>query len=190
MTVDEFFYDYTDGDYFNWTPGKVKIFANKYHEMICNDCKKDLDLSKLISTKASIYGDVIIGENTRIDDFCILSGKIRIGNNIHIGCGTILIGEITLHDYSNIAPGCTVLAKSDDFRGRQPIGPQNQGGKVIAEPIVMKQHSVIGAGSVVLPGVILEEGTAIGANSLVKKGIYLPWKIYAGSPVKYLKDRI
>lgn len=37
-----------------------------------------------ISRKSSIYGyNIEIGDNVRIDDFCILSGKIRLGNYIH-----------------------------------------------------------------------------------------------------------
>ncbi|PSU67593.1 hypothetical protein CTM67_20550, partial [Photobacterium phosphoreum] len=43
----------------------------------------------LISKKASIYGasKIDIGNNVRIDDFCVLScsnGKFNIGNYIHI----------------------------------------------------------------------------------------------------------
>ena len=37
-------------------------------------------------------------------------------------------------------------------------------------------------------GVTLEEGTSIGANSLVLKSTE-PWGIYAGSPIKKLKNR-
>ena len=41
----------------------------------------------LISRKASLYGTkgMQIGDNVRIDDFCILSGEITLGSNIHIG---------------------------------------------------------------------------------------------------------
>ena len=40
----------------------------------------------LISKMASIYGanKMSIGNNVRIDDFCVLSGKIDLGNYIHI----------------------------------------------------------------------------------------------------------
>jgi UDP-3-O-[3-hydroxymyristoyl] glucosamine N-acyltransferase len=39
-----------------------------------------------ISDKASIYNaDLIeIGDYSRIDDFCVLSGRISIGRNVHI----------------------------------------------------------------------------------------------------------
>ena len=39
-----------------------------------------------ISRYARFYGinNMVIGDNVRIDDFCILSGKLTIGSNIHI----------------------------------------------------------------------------------------------------------
>ncbi len=39
-----------------------------------------------ISRKASIYGakKIRLGNNVRVDDFCILSGKISIGNFVHV----------------------------------------------------------------------------------------------------------
>lgn len=39
-----------------------------------------------ISRHASIYGaqNISIGDNVRIDDFCILSGHIELGSYIHI----------------------------------------------------------------------------------------------------------
>ena len=54
----------------------------------------------LISRKASIYGseNIEIGENVRIDDFCILSGKIKLGNNVHIASGTYLWGGQRHHN--------------------------------------------------------------------------------------------
>ena len=52
----------------------------------------------LISDKASIYNakNIIIGNNVRIDDFCILSagvGGMTLKNYIHIACYTSLIGK-------------------------------------------------------------------------------------------------
>jgi len=48
----------------------------------------------LVSRKASIYGakNIELGSNIRIDDFCILSGKIKIGNYVHVGSYTSLCG--------------------------------------------------------------------------------------------------
>ena len=47
---------------------------------------KKLGKNVLISKKASIYGanNMEIGNNVRIDDFCFLSGRIILGDYIHI----------------------------------------------------------------------------------------------------------
>ena len=47
---------------------------------------KKIGSNVLISKKASLYGvsQMEIGDNVRIDDFCILSGNIMLGSNIHI----------------------------------------------------------------------------------------------------------
>ena len=47
---------------------------------------KSIGTNVLISKKASFYSpeEISIGNNVRIDDFCILSGKITLGSNIHI----------------------------------------------------------------------------------------------------------
>ena len=62
----------------------------------------------LISKKTSIYGasNISIGNNVRIDDFCILSGEIDFGNHIHISAGVYLYGGnigIEIQDFSGIS---------------------------------------------------------------------------------------
>ena len=45
----------------------------------------------LISRNATIYGadKISIGDNVRIDDFCILSGNISLGSYIHIAAAKL-----------------------------------------------------------------------------------------------------
>jgi acetyltransferase-like isoleucine patch superfamily enzyme len=149
----------------------------------------------LISRKASIYSpeQMVLGDNIRIDDFCILSGSIKLGSYIHISAYTCLIGGtkgIVLQDFVTVSSRCAVYAVSDDFSGEQlnnPMIPETYR-SVIEGQVVLEDYVSVGTGSTVLPGVKLEEGAAVGAMSLVKytlKG----WKIYAGTPCKYVKDR-
>ena len=62
----------------------------------------------LISRKTSIYGPnrMSFGNNVRIDDFCILSGEITLGSNIHIGayCGLYGANGIVMEDYTGLSP--------------------------------------------------------------------------------------
>ena len=60
-----------------------------------------------ISRYARLYSpqSISIGNNVRIDDFCILSGNITLGNNIHISAFVALYGAegIEFEDYTGIS---------------------------------------------------------------------------------------
>jgi galactoside O-acetyltransferase len=65
---------------------------------------KHLGENVKISDKASIYNhDLIsVGDNSRIDDFCVLSGNITIGRNVHIAVFCNMAGGelgITMEDF-------------------------------------------------------------------------------------------
>jgi galactoside O-acetyltransferase len=147
----------------------------------------------LISDKCSIYGtDIEIGNNVRIDDFVILSGKIRLGNNIHIGAYCGLYGKfgIVMEDYTGLSPRCTIFSATDDFSGDHLISPMNPeeycnvtGGEVRLEKFVQ-----IGAGTVIMPNLTIREGAAIGAMSFVKEDVD-EWQIRGGNPLRYIKQR-
>jgi acetyltransferase-like isoleucine patch superfamily enzyme len=155
---------------------------------------KSFGKNVLISRKASFYGnsEIDIGDNVRIDDFCILSGKIKLGSNIHIGAYCALYGKfgITMEDCTGLSPRCTIFSASDDFSGKYLISPMNPpeccnvtGGGVILERFVQ-----IGAGTIIMPDLIIGEGSAIGAMSFVKYSV-LPWEICAGNPLRFIKKR-
>lgn len=148
-----------------------------------------------ISNIASIYNheQIEIGDNSRIDDFCIISGKIKIGRNVHITPACLVAGGekgIIFEDFTTIAYGVKIFTQSDDYSGKTMCNstiPKEYKDEVFKE-VLLKKHVIIGAGSIIMPGVILEEGCSIGAMSLVIKSTE-PWGIYVGSPVKRLKDR-
>ena len=148
-----------------------------------------------ISDKASIYNydQIEIGDNSRIDDFCVISGKIKIGRNVHIAPFCLVAGGergIILEDFTTIAYGVQVFTQSDDYSGRTMTNstiPKEYKNEFMEE-IILKKYSIVGAGSIIMPGVKLAEGTSIGAMSLVLKSTN-PWGIYVGNPAKRLKDR-
>lgn len=148
-----------------------------------------------ISKNSSFYSakDISVGNNVRIDDFCILSGRIVIGDNVHISAGTYLFAGdagIVIEKYTAISPRCVLLAVSDDYSGDYFANAvlDNKKRNVMKSKITIKQYSVIGTGSTILPGVTINEGCAVGAMSLVKKDL-APWGTYAGIPCKKIKNR-
>lgn len=149
----------------------------------------------LISRKASIYGaeNISIGNDVRVDDFCILSGNITIGNYVHIAAYSALYGGekgIVIKDFSNVSSRVCIYAVSDDYSGESMTNPMipDKYKNVIRKTVVINKHVIIGSGSTVLPGVTLGEGTSVGAMSLVNKSTE-PWGIYVGIPAKFIKER-
>lgn len=83
-----------------------------------------------ISPFARFYNpeNIEIGDNVRIDDFCILSADefgIKIGSHIHIGCHITLLGkeQIILDDYSGLSSRVSIFSSTDDFSGNFLVGP-------------------------------------------------------------------
>lgn len=155
---------------------------------------KSFGKNVLISKKCSLYSpqNMVIGDNVRIDDFCILSGFITIGSHVHIAAYCVLYGAfgIEIQDYSGLSARCTLYSQTDDFSGEFLVGAQFnekqrnvQGGKIIIE-----RFCQIGSNSVLLPNITIHEGVAVGALSFVRTTLE-PWAIYAGVPVKKIKAR-
>ena len=155
---------------------------------------KALGNNVLISRKTSFYGatGISIGDNVRIDDFCILSGDICIGSNIHISAYCALYGSkgIEIEDYSGLSARVTLYSAMDDFSGSYLIGPVHPEAltHVTGGTIRIGKYSQVGAGSIIFPSVIIGEGGVVGAMSLVKKNIE-PWTINAGIPTRLIKPR-
>jgi len=158
---------------------------------------KSVGANVLISDKAAIYGAsrISIGNNVRIDDFCVLSageGGITLGNNVHIAvyCSLIGSGEIIMEDFSGTSSKVAIYSSNDDYSGAfltNPTVPSSYT-NVTSGKVHLKKHTIVGAGSVILPNVTLEEGVAIGSLSLVNRSIS-EYTIAAGNPAKPLKDR-
>lgn len=150
-----------------------------------------------ISDRASFYNcsKIILGDNVRIDDFCVLSagvGGIVVGSNVHLAVYSSFIGagKITLSDFSNISSRVSIYSSSDDYTGEMmtnPTIPTAYTGVQSAD-VFLGKHVIVGSGSVILPGVTLEEGVAIGALSLVNRDCRT-FGVYAGTPALYIKER-
>ncbi|SMP06999.1 galactoside O-acetyltransferase [Desulfurobacterium pacificum] len=156
---------------------------------------KHLGKNVKISTKVSIYypETIEIGDNSRIDDFCIISGKVKIGRNVHIAPFCLIAGGkegVILEDFTTLAYSVRIFSRSDDYTGSTLTNvtfPEKYR-NVIKKPVVVEKHSIIGTNSIIFPGVVVREGTAVGAMSLVRTSTQ-PWSIYAGIPAKKIKDR-
>lgn len=156
---------------------------------------KALGKNVKISDKASIYdcSQIEIGDYSRIDDFCVISGKVCIGKNVHIAPFCLVAGGsegVIIHDFAGLAYKVQVFSQSDDYSGATltnptiPVKYKNE----IKKTVVIGKHSILGAGCIVMPGVSIAEGCSFGAMTLVRKSTQ-EWGIYSGIPAKRLKSR-
>ncbi|MEX1214253.1 acyltransferase [Saccharospirillum sp.] len=148
-----------------------------------------------ISDKASIYNPEIIeiGDHSRIDDFCVVSGRVSIGKYCHITPMCLVAGGspgIVFADFCTLAYGVKVFAQSDDYSGSTMVNslvPKKFKNEYLAE-VSLERQVIIGAGSIIFPGVTIREGCSVGAMTLLNKSTQ-PWGIYAGNPARRIKDR-
>lgn len=159
---------------------------NMGFKSIGKDCK--------ISRKSSFYGcsHISIGDNVRIDDFCIISGKVTLGSHIHISAYVALYGAegIVFEDYTGISARSTIYSAMDDFSGDYLIGPihPENSTHVTGGEVIVRKYTQIGANVLVFPSLTIGEGCVVGACSMVRKDL-APWGIYYGIPVSRMKER-
>lgn len=139
--------------------------------------------------------NIAIGDNVRIDDFTIIVASrepVTLGSHVHISAQCYLSGSdgIVMEDMTCLAPGVKVFSSSDDYTGGNltnvTLPRQFIGGP--AGLVTLRRHVIVGANTVVLPRVEIAEGSSVGAQSLVTRSLE-PWGIYAGIPVRRLRDR-
>ena len=156
---------------------------------------KSLGNNVQISRTAKLYIPeyISLGDHVLVDDFCVLSGNIEIGRNVHIAYGSRLIGGregIKMNDFSGVAFGVTIFAQSDDYCGDALTNPTvpMQYRKILRARVELGRHVIVGTNSVVFPGVIMGEGSSVGSCSMVTKSTE-PWSVYFGVPAKKIKSR-
>lgn len=150
----------------------------------------------LIGRHAVLYSPekLSLGNHVRIDDFTIISGRVTLGDYIHISqfCG-LYGGDdgIVMEDFSGLSSKCSIYAVSDDYTGASmtnPTVPAKYKPGSISSPVHIGKHAIIGCNSVVLPGVTVAEGTAVGSMSLCNKSTE-EWSMYVGIPARKKGER-
>ena len=136
--------------------------------------------------------------------------NIRIGDHVSTGrgvifeiakTGSLIIGDrCTLGDYSRYSSidrieigEAVAIAEQVSIRGSFHQMGRDQ--RIIdqgddAAPIAIGDDVLLGAQTIVLMGAAIPEGVVIGSQSLVRSGDKVhPYGIFAGSPLKHIRDR-
>ena len=150
----------------------------------------DVGENVLISTRAVFYEPekMRIGDNSRIDDFCLVTGRVTIGRNVHLTAYTHVAGGapgVILEDFATCAYACHILAQTDDYSGltmtNSTVSKRYKGETFAA--VSIGRHAILGTGTIVLPGCHVGEGVATGAGTVVTKPLE-DWTIYVGQPAR------
>ncbi len=147
-----------------------------------------------ISRNTSFYGaeHMEFGDNVRIDDYCVLSGQIKVGSFVHIAafCGLFGGHGIELNDFCGLSSKVAIYSASDNYSGEYLTGPciPDEYRDVIVGKVILEKHALVGTGATILPGVTIKEGSVLGSMSLLTKTTQ-PWRIYAGIPARDIKAR-
>lgn len=147
-----------------------------------------------ISSKSSIYNPELIeiGDNSRVDDFVTLSGRISIGDNVHLAVGCNLAGGnrgILVEDFCGLSYGVQVFTRIDDYSGLTLSNPTvDKKFRITHErPIHIRRHCKIGTYAIVLPGSDLGVGCAFSAQSVIK-GKTQDHHLYGGNPIALIES--
>ena len=141
----------------------------------------DVGQNVRIHRSAVIYGHehIRIGNNVRIDCFCLLSAGsagIEIGRNVHVAAGCYLFGgggNIRFGDFSGLSSRVSIYTASDDYSGGFMTNPTvpAEFRNVENGDVRLGRHAIVGASSVILPGVHIKTGAAVGALTCVRHDV-------------------
>lgn len=145
--------------------------------------------SSFVSLNASIRNKpfVAIGKKVRVNRSANLwCKKITIGNNVGVGAGSNLFGDISIGNDVMIAPNVSIMGGG---HGTKISDTPMKNQKVTSKGgIIIKDDVWIGANTVILDGLEIKKGSIIAAGSVLTKSTE-EYGIYAGNPAKLIKYR-
>jgi acetyltransferase-like isoleucine patch superfamily enzyme len=120
---------------------------------------------------------IIIGKRSFINGTIIASKEIKIGDDVMISWGTIIVD----HNSHAIAFSLRANDVTEWKKGKKDWS------YVSCSPVSIADKVWIGFNVIVLKGVNIGEGAIVGAGSVVTKDV-APWTIVAGNPAKLIRE--
>lgn len=143
-----------------------------------------------------VFGDNVIFKGSIR---CEQNGRCIIGNNVHVGDGTVLsvLSEVVIRDNVQISYGVSIFdnishplnAKSrhSQFCNIMKLtGEEIDDFEISAKPIVIEKDAWIGFNSIIFKGVTIGEGAIIGAGTVITKDVPAN-AVMVGNPAKCVK---
>lgn len=151
-----------------------------------------IDKNCIFATGKKLIGNVSRKPNSSFDGE---AGEIIIGDNIHIAQFCILMGYggLKIHDNCVMSAGCKVYSLTNT--PHDPLCPDKiisimpyEKAPFLLSPVVLHCNVWLGLNAIVMPSVVIEKNSFCVSNSLVIKS--LPENSYAaGQPAALVRNR-
>ena len=120
--------------------------------------------------------DGAIGHNVRVDDFCIIKGRVELRDYCHIASYVMISGihaPVIVGEFVGLAARTTVLSGTDDYAADTLGCPETPAEYTtpIKGPVTFGIASMVGAHCVVLPNVRVGDAASIGCGCIVWKDV-------------------
>ena len=154
---------------------------------------KNLKIGKLVNIRNP--EKVIVGDNSIIDDFTYISGKVEIGNFSHIAPNNTLTSgksKITIGNCVGISNNCAIHASSSEYLSVSldyPSIPEKYKFGGVSDDIILENFVLLGSGTLVLPGVKFPNGSASAAKTILRNKKYNEWTLYSGYTSEKISNR-
>ncbi len=124
---------------------------------------------------------VLVGEGTRIWQYCVVLPRARIGRNCNICAGCFVENDVMIGDNVTIKNGVYlwdgIVLEDDVFVGpnvtfsndKYPVSGNSTGYTVMRTCV--GKGAVIGAGAVILPGITIGKGALVAAGAIVTRDV-------------------
>jgi acetyltransferase-like isoleucine patch superfamily enzyme len=123
----------------------------------------------MVSKDARFFGvSGTLGDQVRIDAFAILTGRIELGDGVHVSPFCFMGGTggvIRMGERSGISTHVSIFTKSDDYS----VDGKDRG--KVSGPVTIGRNSIVGSGSMVAPGVTIGDHVSIGCHAVVNHDI-------------------
>lgn len=143
---------------------------------------------------------MILGQDSYVGRYVEIcpSGTIRIGDDTSVQDRCILLGDVDLGRYCRIAPNVMIssgrhyfdllpahlIRDQDEYAAKSPELAARH-----SRPVTIEDDCWIGVNSVIMPGVTVGKGAIVGAASVVVRDVE-PYTVVAGAPARVVKKRL
>lgn len=172
------------------------VVENILNQYVVNGKKENLIIGKNVKIGSRVEFECYSGKIYIGDDSVIMSdvkimcygGDITIGNNVSINSFSILYGHgsLTIGNYVRIANSTIIIPSNHNYSDLSiPIYQQGE----TSLGVSIEDDVWLGTNVKILDNVKIGKGNIIGAGSVVNKSLEGKYKIYAGVPARFIKNR-